>query len=211
MKLPWSKKTADEADMPRKSGLMRAASLSWLLLSWAGTLAVVVAMVAVIGFVAAPRIMGWDGVIVLSGSMKPALETGDIVFVEPATPAEVKVGDILTFRREGTKKSLITHRVMAIEVTDKGREFTTQGDANTSPDNATVKEAQVIGIVNHRVPQAGRVVDFLHDQTNYYVFIGIPAALLILNEIWSIGAELRKSRGRREPEDEMASVKGAWS
>jgi signal peptidase len=117
---------------------------------------------------------------------------------------------VLTFRREGTQHTLITHRVIDIQHTENGLEFTTKGDANTAADGVTVKEAQVVGTVNYFVPEIGRAVDKLHDRGNYYVFIGIPAALLILNELFSIGAEVRKAR-KGKAYEAPSSMEGAVS
>jgi signal peptidase len=211
MRLPWTRRAVEAEAPPAGSRAARAARTSWFILSWLATLAVVAAMVAVIGFVTVPRVLGWHGVIVLSGSMEPTLKTGGIAFVEPAKPQDVKVNDVMTFRREGTQHTLITHRVIDIQHTENGLEFTTQGDANSSPDGVTVKEAQVVGTVNYFVPEIGNVVDKLHDRTNYYVFIGIPAALLILNELVSIAAEVRKARNKASATEAAAPLNGVWS
>ena len=211
MNLPWSKQQPDGLMTKRQLGLRSGLRAGWFMVSWLATIAVIAVMVAVIAFVTVPRILGWHGVIVLSGSMEPTLDTGAIAFVDPATPEQIKTDDILTFRREGMKKTLITHRVVDVQRTEKGLEFTTRGDANSSIDNATVKEAQVVGKVVFDVPQVGHAVDALHDRTNHYIFIGIPAALLILNELMSIGAELRKSRKKDGKGDAAAPMEGAWS
>jgi len=203
--LPWARNRNDPAaDVTPGWG-----GRGWSLLSWTATIAVVLAMVSVIAFVTVPRVLGWHGVIVLSGSMEPALKTGALAFVEPVEPADVKVNDVLTYRRDNSK-TLITHRVIDIQTGAEGLEFTTRGDANDDPDILTVKETQVIGVVHYFVPGAGDVIHALHDRTNYYVFIGIPAALLVLNELWAIGMELRNTRKNR-PADADKSMGGAFS
>ena len=47
---------------------------------------------------------------VLSGSMEPALKTGDVIVVQRKAPMGVRPGDIVTFREPGGRR-LITHRV----------------------------------------------------------------------------------------------------
>jgi signal peptidase len=213
MHLPW-KKQQESNGMPSAGPqrIVNGLGKGWWLLSWLATVAVVVVMVGVIAFVTVPRILGWHGVVVLSGSMEPTLATGGIAWFAPVQPEELKAGDVLTFKREGTQKTLITHRIVDIQRTEKGLEFTTKGDANNNVDGTTVKEAQVVGKVVFDVPHVGNAVDALQSQTNYYIFIGIPAALLILNEIVSIGAELRKARNKKANDgDAPAPMEGAWS
>ena len=67
------------------------------------------ALVSVAGLVAVPKIMGWQGVIVLSGSMEPALPTGGLAFVEPLPANEIEVNDILTHRGNPNSSTLVTH------------------------------------------------------------------------------------------------------
>jgi signal peptidase len=196
-RLPWSRKPPVDGPAAMPSRRISIAGRGWSLLSWFATIAVVLAMVGVIAFVTVPRVLGWQGVIVLSGSMEPALKTGGLAFVEPAEPTDVKINDVITYRRENSK-TLITHRVIDIQTGAEGLEFTTRGDANADPDILNVRETQLVGVVHYFVPGVGDVIHPLHDRTNYYVFIGIPAALLILNEAWSIAAELRKARKNRE-------------
>ena len=70
------------------------------------------ALVAVASLIAGPKILGWQGVIVLSGSMEPELPTGGLAFVKPMAASEIQVNDILTHRPNPNSDTLITHRVV---------------------------------------------------------------------------------------------------
>jgi signal peptidase len=91
---------------------------------------------------------------------------------------------------------MVSHRVLSIEQGPEGLLFQTKGDANTDPDRDKVAASQVIGKVSYDLPYLGRVVERLRDRQTYYIVIGIPAALLILNEIWVMASELRQHRAR---------------
>lgn len=92
-------------------------------------------------------------VAIVSGSMSPYLEVGDVAIVKRISPAEVNVGDVIQFQEE---KVRITHRVIEIKETRKGeRYFITKGDANASPDAEPVYPEQVIGRVIYVLPGAG--------------------------------------------------------
>lgn len=204
MRVAWRDQIDDEAR------LARTGRFAWWLLSWSVTLIVVAAMVGVIGLVTVPKALGWKSLIVLSGSMEPTLATGSVAFVEPASPDEIGVGDVITYRRQNDAKVLVTHRVIGIEGEGSERRFETQGDANAAPDSETVSRQQFVGHVRYYAPYIGNIVDALHDRTNYYLFLGIPAGLLILNEIVGITGEVRKARRQNVPE-QSGFIEGAYS
>ena len=73
-------------------------SLVWRSLNFAVMSVALVALLGAVALVAGPRLLGWQGVVVLSGSMEPTLQTGGVAFVQPADASEIQVGDILTHR-----------------------------------------------------------------------------------------------------------------
>ena len=88
-----------------------------------------------------PYLFGYRPMAVLSASMEPAYPTGSVVFVKKVEPAEIEIGDPITFHREGLAEP-ITHRVIAID-TD-ARIFTTKGD-NVTGVTDTVPFDSLIG------------------------------------------------------------------
>jgi signal peptidase len=184
---------------------------AWNAFSWAGVLLAAVAMVAIAAVIVVPRAMGWEGMVVLSGSMEPELRVGGLAFMEPLSPDEldtVQPGDIITFKSEGLK-NLISHRVVEVVPAEAGGlAFLTRGDANPAPDGAPIAAERVVGRVKYDVPYLGNLVNELRNRSTYYLFIGIPAALLIATELWSVVGEIR--RYRRE-KSESANAEGAYS
>ena len=74
-----------------------------------------------------PRCFGYQPYMVVSASMQQSFPVGSLIYVRPATPDEVEVGDPITFT-SGTLT--ITHRVM--EKNDAEQYFVTKGDSNTA-------------------------------------------------------------------------------
>src|SRR5688572_678033 len=70
--------------------------------------------------------------VVRSGSMEPAIDTGDVVVSRPVHPDQLGPGDVVTFRDPTRSAELVTHRV--VEVSRQGDQyaFVTKGDANTA-------------------------------------------------------------------------------
>ncbi|MCD4523979.1 signal peptidase I [Nocardioides sp. cx-173] len=72
--------------------------------------------------------------VVVSGSMEPEIETGDLLVATPVPIDEVEVGDVLSLRNDVTDR-LVTHRVTEVTQHDDGSwHVRMQGDANDSPD-----------------------------------------------------------------------------
>jgi signal peptidase I len=107
-----------------------------------------------LGF-AAIRVLGFGSYIVTGGSMEPAIHKGALVLIEPVSPTEVNVGDVITFQQYD---QTTTHRVIEITRTAGGLSFKTQGDANTVADPEDKTFAGSVGIVRVSVPLAGYVV-----------------------------------------------------
>ena len=88
--------------------------------------------------------------VVMSGSMEPALEVNDIIVVQKAD--YYKVDDIITFATSDT--STVTHRI--VDQIDK--EYITKGDSNNAIDEATVMYENIIGKKIFRIPFIGAII-----------------------------------------------------
>lgn len=94
------------------------------------------------------QIAGLKPVVVMSGSMEPAIPTGSLAFIGTGDQ-EIAAGDVITFNAGGL---LVTHRVIGI--TERG--YKTKGDNNVDPDAGFVKAASVEGKMMFRIPVLGR-------------------------------------------------------
>ncbi len=93
---------------------------------------------------------GWSSTVVLSGSMSPRIEAGDVV-VWSATPSEeIGEGSVAVFLDEDGHRTL--HRVVG-HTDDHG--LRTKGDANPTPDSAPVPPERVQGAGRVLVPLVG--------------------------------------------------------
>jgi signal peptidase len=147
-----------------------------------------VALLAVVGvFVlqAFPAVVGADhALIVKSGSMEPAIQTGSIVFVKDVPAERVEEGDVITYGDDGG--NLITHRVIERHSTDTSIRFITKGDANENPDHEPVYRSDLVGKVVFSIPFIGYVVAFGNTTAGYLTLVLLPVMLFIFNEIWEL-------------------------
>lgn len=123
-----------------------------------------------------PMAVGWDRVVLTSGSMSPAVDPGDIVLTRP-TPRAVTPGAVLVFRNPNKTQGLITHRM--IQVLDDGC-YRTKGDANAQPDIVPVCPDKVVGQALVLVPTVGLPALWIHQgHGERALAMGAAVALLV--------------------------------
>jgi signal peptidase len=123
---------------------------------------------------------------VLSGSMEPALGTGDVSVVRSIAPLDARPGDIVTFRDPDDAERLITHRVRAMHVQGEAVVFRTRGDANNASERWRVAANGEIGRVIYRIPELGWVLMFARAKGLFVVLVGGALALLLVLELTAI-------------------------
>ena len=112
-------------------------------------------VVAALALVVVPKATGARPLTVLSGSMTPTYDPGDVVVVREAAKASLAIGDVITFQANSGDPSLTTHRITGVVLTGDGREYLTQGDANGAADPRPVSAEQIRGKVWYSLPLVG--------------------------------------------------------
>ena len=136
-------------------------------------LVVLVAVFAV--FLMGSRMLGMQVFNVISGSMAPTYDVGDLLYVKTVDPDSVKVGDVITFV---LNEDLVvaTHRVVAVD--SENRQFTTKGDANNTEDASPVHFNNLIGVPVFSIPMLGYVAAAIQSPPGMYIAIGFVVVLL---------------------------------
>lgn len=104
-------------------------------------------------------LLGAYPTIPLSGSMRSALEVGDLAILVNTPPEKIEVGDIIHFWSE---EEMIIHRVHEIR-TDGETLFITKGDANRVPDLDPILPSQIRGRLIYTIPKLGWASIYLKD------------------------------------------------
>lgn len=113
-----------------------------------------------------PNLFGYKFFNVISGSMKPNLEIGDIVIIKEIE--NINKGDIITFKQQD---SIITHRVVDIIKEDGKIYYQTKGDNNNSNDENLVEYKDIEGIYVYRIPKIGIVINNIQNTTTMIIII----------------------------------------
>ena len=86
-----------------------------------------------------PSVGGKFPMIVLTDSMYPVIESGDLIICNTANAEEIAEGDIISFYDPmGNGTSVVTHRVLEIVKEDGEISFRTKGDNNNAEDQMLV-------------------------------------------------------------------------
>ena len=139
-------------------------------LSW-----IVIAVIVMYMAIAAPLIMGFRPVVVLTGSMQPTFPVGSIVYYHKCAFEDLQEGDPITFKAED---ALVTHRITTVN--GISRTVVTKGDNNPTEDPAPVEENQIVGkTTKFAIPFAGYFVTYGKKP----VAIAVMAAILLINYV----------------------------
>ena len=121
-------------------------------------------------------------------SMEPEIKDGDGIIVVPVDKNEIKIGDIIAFKRGPI---IVAHEVVGFE---EGR-IITHGVNLPENDVEKVHYSQIIGKHLITIPKAGIIIRYVDSKFGFVLLILIPAALIITNEIRKI-RRIRKSPKR---------------
>ena len=134
------------------------------------------------------KIIGLKTYSVISPSMKPAYNVGDLVYVKSVDHESIedlksiKAGDPITFLLD-ENLTVATHRVIDVELNNEDIQksrFYTKGDANETPDSNPVLYGNIVGKVVFKLPLLGYVADWVQNPPGTYIAVTIGAVILIL-------------------------------
>lgn len=148
-------------------------------IAWAMTGLAVGIVLAAVG----PYAVGHRSFTVMSGSMEPAISTGDVVVVRSIAPLEARVGDVVTFTDPNDNSRLVTHRLRKARARGDTALMVTKGDANNTPERWAIQADGRIGQVQYRVPHLGYAVSSVRGRGLVFFLLVIPVLLLAIYEL----------------------------
>jgi signal peptidase I len=132
-------------------------------LPWAVRGIVAVAVVAFAGLAVGPHVLGYRTMTMLTASMAPSIDPGDVTVVTPLAVSDVTEGMVITYHIPIGEHQLITHRVVSVEHgADGSVTVQTKGDNNEAVDpwSATL-EGDTAYQVRAVIPEIGHVIHAL--------------------------------------------------
>ena len=184
---------------------MKAFRRIWSVITTIVVILIVFLAIALVGV----RVVGLTPYTVLSGSMEPTYHVGSLIYVKEAEPAEIEVGDPITFV---VNEDLLvaTHRVVEIDVQTSRQQaivdetgeamldaegnpiyeevpldepayyFTTKGDANDAVDGSQVYYKNLLGEPVFTIPYLGYLSSWIQTKKGMIISINVALILLLL-------------------------------
>src|SRR5258706_1650354 len=115
--------------------------------------------------------------VVVSGSMAPALPVGALVVVERTRLEDLVPGEIVTVRLKSG--DLLTHRLGRVVGTNDGPALVLKGDANDAADPLPVPASSLVGEVAFSAPAIGFAFWALRQPIGLVTFGALIAMLLL--------------------------------
>ena len=134
---------------------------------------------------------------VVSGSMVPKYEIGDVLLAKEIKPEKIERGDAVSYlgNKGQFKDKVVTHEVIEIEVDENGKYwFYTKGVANLSVD-PIVGEDQIYGVIVGKMNLLTFVYKLIAKPTGMLIFVIIPLFYVIGSEF--LGFLLDREEERR--------------
>lgn len=145
----------------------------------------------------APLVLGWRPYTVLTGSMRPNIQPGDVVMDRPMKVSDADVGDVVTFSDPSRNGALVTHRIRSITRGPLQTDVETRGDANNVSERWSIKTTDKVGRVVYVIPKVGHVANRIKNH---------PAGILLLVvvPVLLVGVGVVRRIWQEEDEDEPA-------
>ena len=134
---------------------------------------------------------------VVTESMIPDYQVGDIIVVKDVPATELKLGDDITYlgKVDSFKGRVVTHRLIKIDDTEEETAYETQGIANDIPD-PTITADQIYGKVVYKCIVISALAKLMNNMTLFYIVVFIPLAILIVMQIIDF------ANGRKETDED---------
>ena len=156
---------------------------------WSVRLLVVTAVAAFAVLAAGPHLLGYRTMTMLTASMAPGIDPGDVVITTPLAVTDVTEGMVISYHIPIDDHRVVTHRVTDVQHGPDGSvTVQTMGDANDHPDPwSAVLQGDTAYQVRAVVPDLGHLITALRTPAvNSALVHGVPALLAgwLLLGIW---------------------------
>lgn len=178
---------------------------------WFARVVVAVAAMLFLLLAVGPHVLGYRTMTMLTGSMAPQINPGDVVVSTPVATRDLHSGMVISYHIPIDDHRIVTHRIVSV---DHGMDGTvtvqTKGDANKTVDpwKATLSGDSVFQ-VRAVVPKLGYAIEALRTPTVRTVLVYAAPALLagwLLLGIWRPGKDDEENDDSTDEREEEGSA-----
>jgi signal peptidase I len=177
-------------------------SLARRILSLLGNVLMAGCALVFIGLAVGPHLFDYQTSTMLTGSMDPYIEPGDVVVTKPMPAEDIQVGDVISYQIPVEDHRVETHRVVSVErAADGSIAIETKGDANENKDPwVAVLDTDTVYEVQTVVPELGTAIRVLRAPVVQHgiLWVALGGALVLgLSTIWG-----KKTDDETEPREQ---------
>lgn len=134
---------------------------------------------------------------VVTGSMEPKYNVGDVLIAKEKDASEIKIGDAISYlgTKGNIKGKVVTHEVVDITVDENGEYlFHSKGIVNLVED-PVVHESQLYGVVIYKSRILSFIYSVISTDIGMFLFIVVPILYIVISEV--VGVLIEKEEKRR--------------
>ena len=201
--LPPAAGTALQALRPLAAGTGR----------WATRTLVAVAVLAFAVLAAGPHLLGYRTMTMLTASMAPGIDPGDVVITTPIDVTDVTTGMVISYHIPIDDHRVVTHRVTDVQHGSDGTvTVQTKGDANDHADPWTaVLQGDTAYEVRAVLPEVGHLITALRTPAVTHALVyGVPVLLAgwLLLGIWRPREDAEVDEPGTDVDETVANAQG---
>jgi signal peptidase len=153
-----------------------------------GTVLVIATGLVLVGMTIAPRVLHYQTATMLTGSMAPGIEPGDVIVDVKEKATDLEVGQIITYHIPVDDHRVESHRVAWVGRDKDGTVlFRTKGDANAGIDPWTARaQGADVWRVATVLPVAGSVIRFMRQPMVQLALTRVLPVLLVVSVLFTI-------------------------
>ncbi|SDY52779.1 signal peptidase, endoplasmic reticulum-type [Modestobacter sp. DSM 44400] len=156
---------------------------------WTVRLVLILAIAAFAALAVGPHLLDYRTMTMLTGSMAPAIDPGDVTVVTSLPVTDVQPGMIISYHIPVDDHRLVSHRILTATANPDGTvTVQTKGDANDAPDPwQAVLQGDTAWQVRAVVPELGNLIQALRTPlVSHALVYGAPTLLAgwLLLSIW---------------------------
>ena len=156
---------------------------------------------------AVPGVLGLSPMIVVTDSMNPEIESGDMIIVRKVNAESVTAGDVIAFfdPTDPKREVVMTHRVQEVTKYESGGlAWRTKGDANNTADPVLIPGENLVGTYKMKIPYLGKIALFMRTVPGLLLCVFLPLVLLIGTDL--VRQNLMDKRREKENEELRAEI-----
>lgn len=147
-----------------------------------------------------PSLFGYNVYVIVSPSMTPELEVGDVIISRVYRGGELKVGDVVQYVAKGgaIRGEIITHKV--VHLSEEGDTVITQGVANSEPD-APITRQDVRAVMTYKTLILDDIYAVLNHPVGFILLVMLPMAAMIVSEMVNLAREIHREKNEKKKEE----------